>query len=319
MRFTTRKLVDAVRQQIMESNATRVSTDQILQAINRGFDDAVDMLARLYPDPMISYYEAYPDSDGRIELPEDAFQDRVLEVEYYPSSGNYRTRVTETDDVSAHGIYNDTTGGYPRIYSVIGRDIQFAPVNMQSVLCRVWYVKAPLPLVLDQGRLQTVDVASNYIVVDSLNTTDAETPISASDAYGKYINIADATTGLIKCTLQVEAINDEQIVIKTSPTRTTVFNLPVSSAIPDTVSPDDVISSVDGLGILFFNRPLANYLIQYAVNEVQRSLGVSNLSFEEGKLRELRKTVESSWKRRGGSKFKRQHTRVFANKPYTSF
>lgn len=306
-----------MREQVAEANATRVSTSQILKAVNRGYDDAIDILAQQYSDPLISYFEAYPDSDGRITIPEDCFQDRVEAVEYYPNGGdNYRSRIQETDDLTAHGAFNNVKGGYPSLYSIVGRDILFAPVNMQNVLIRVWYLKTPLPLVLDQGRIQTVDTNNNYIVIDSLNTTDAETAISPSSAYGKYVNITDATTGEIKCTLQVESINDEQLVIKTKPTRPTVFNLPVSSAIPSTVTPDDVISSVDGLGVLFFNRPLANYLIQYAVNEVQRSLGVSNLSFEEGKLRELRKKVEGSWKKRPAAKFKRQHGKIFSNKPW---
>lgn len=318
MRFTTRQLVRAVRQQVMEANKTRVSTSQVLEALNRGFDDAIDILAQQYPDPLLAYTEAVPDTNGQIVIPEDCFQDRVEAVEYYPSGAEgYRVRVQETDDLSAHGSYNSVKGGYPSIYSIVGRDIQFAPINMQSVTCRVWYVQTPQPLSLDQGRIQTVDTVNNYIVVDSLDTSDAETAISASSAYGKYINITDATTGKLKCTLQVESINDEQLVIKTSPTRTSVFNLPVSSSIPDTVSPDDVISAIDGVGVLFFNRPLANYLIQYAVNEVQRSLGVSNLSFEEGKLRELRKKVEGSWKKRPGAKFKRAHGKIWSNKPWT--
>ena len=320
MRFTTRQLIESVRQQVMEANSTRVSTDQILSAINRGYDDANDMLCRLYPDPLIDYYEAYPDENGQVEIIETAFQDRVQEVEFYPNGGdNYRSRIPETDDVSAHGLYNNVRGGYPSLYSIIGRNIQLAPVNIQKTLIRVWYIKTPLPLVVDQGRLQIIDRDNNYIVVDNLNTTDAETPISATDPYGKYVNITDATTGKIKCTMQIESIDDNQLVFKTNPTRTTVFNLPVVGVIPDSVSEDDVISSVGGLGVLFFNRPLANYLIQYAVNEVQRSLGVSNLSFEESKLRELKKTVEGTWKRRPNARYKRQYGKVWRNVPWTNW
>jgi hypothetical protein len=213
-------------------------------------------------------------------------------------------------------VYNDVRGGYPALYSIIGRKIQLAPVNVQPVLIRVWYIQTPLPLVLDQGRIQQVDIDNNFVVVDSLNKDEAETPINPSTAYGKYFNIVDSTTGKLKATLQLESEDGQQLVIKTSPTRSTVFNLSVSSSIPDTVTEDDVISSVDGLGVLFFSRPLANYLIQYAVNEVQRMLGVSNLSFEEGKLRELRKKVMESWKKRPGAKFKRSHGKIWSNKPW---
>jgi hypothetical protein len=320
MKYTTRELIESVREQVAEANNTRVSTSQIRKAINRGYDSANDMLAKQYADPLLAYIEAYPDSEGQITIPEDAFQDRVESVEFYPNGAdNYRSRIQETDDVSAHGAFNNVKGGYPSLYSIIGRKIQLAPKNMQRTLIRVWYVKTPLPLVVDQGRIQIVDTVSNYIVVDSLNTSEAATPISATSAYGKYVNIADATTGEIKCTLQVESIDDNQLVFKANPTRTTVYNLPVVGAIPDTVTPDDVISAVDGLGVLFFNRPLANYLVQYAVNEVQRSLGVSNLSFEESKLREMRKLVEESWRRRPGAKFKRQHGKVWKNNPWTNW
>ena len=367
MRYTCRELVQSVREQVVEANNTRVSTSQILRAINRGYDDALDMLAKQYPDPLIKFFEAYPDENGQIEIPEDAFQDRVKSVEYYTSGGgDYRARIQETDDLSAHGVYNDVSGGYPALYSIIGRKIQLAPVNVQPVLIRVWYIQTPLPLVLDQGRIQDISPANSqvvadiaardnientfeglrvhvldasadilvagsasyiftnsdwqivkdYIVVDSLNKDEADIPINASTAYGKYFNIVDATTGKLKATLQLESEDGQQLVIKTSPTRSTVFNLPVNSLIPDTVTEDDVISSVDGLGVLFFSRPLANYLIQYAVNEVQRMLGVSNLSFEEGKLRELRKKVMESWKKRPGAKFKRAHGKIWSNKPW---
>lgn len=316
MRYTCRELVQSVREQVVEANNTRVSTSQILRAINRGYDDALDMLAKQYPDPLIKFFEAYPDENGQIEIPEDAFQDRVKSVEYYTSGGgDYRARIQETDDLSAHGVYNDVSGGYPALYSIIGRKIQLAPVNVQPVLIRVWYIQTPLPLVLDQGRIQDINITENYIVVDSLNKDEADIPINVSTAYGKYFNIVDATTGTLKATLQLKEEDGQQLVIK-EPTRPTVFNLTVSSVIPDTVKEDDVISSVDGLGVLFFSRPLANYLIQYAVNEIQRMLGVSNLSFEENKLRELRKKVMESWKKRPGAKFKRAHGKIWSNKPW---
>ena len=322
MKYTVRELIQSVREQVSEANGTRVSTNQILKAINRAYDASIDMMSRLYPDPLITYFETYPNEDGQIAIPEDAFQDRIIAVEYYTNGGdNYRTRIQETDDVTAHGGFNAVNGGYPVIYSILSRNIQLAPAAGQSRnKIRVWYVKAPVPLVMDQGRIQIVDVTDNYIVVDQLqNTDEGLTPISASDAYGKYVNICDSSTGIIKCTMQVESIDEEQIIFKATPTRSTVFNLPVSGEIPDTIEADDVISSVNGLGVLFFNRPLANYLIQYAVNEVKRSLGVSNLSFEEGKLRELEKTVKEMWKRRPAAKFKRQHGKVWKSRPWTTW
>ena len=325
MKYTCRELVQSVREQVVEANNTRVSTSQILRAINRGYDDALDMLAKQYPDPLISFFEVCPDENGQIDIPEDAFQDRVESVEYYTrGSGDYRSRIRETDDLSAHGVYNDISGGYPSLYSIIGRKIQLAPVNVQKVLIRVWYVKAPLPLVLEQGRIQRVvteEGGQEYIIIDDLNTEETETPINTTSTYGKYFNIVDSATGKIKCTLQARQLKDgnKRIDIEADPTRTSVFNLEVKNAIPSTIEPDDVISSVNGLGVLFFSRPLANYLIQYAVNEVQRMLGVSNLSFEESKLRDLRKKVQEAWKKRPGAKYKRAHGKIWSNKPWSGW
>ena len=98
--YTTKELVQQVREQISEANDTRVSESQILSALNRGYDDSWDIMSRLYADPIIKFFEANPDSDGKIALPDDVFEDRVVLVEYYlqNTSQGFRTKITETDN-----------------------------------------------------------------------------------------------------------------------------------------------------------------------------------------------------------------------------
>lgn len=322
--YTTKELVQQVREQISEANDTRISTSQILSALNRAYDDSWDIMSRLYPDPIIEFFDIYPDAEGKIALPDNVFEDRIVLVEYAingTTTEGFRTKITETDNYNDLGVINNISGSVPYVYAIVGRDIQLAPARgVSKYNCRVWYASAPLPLVLDQGRIQTIDRDNNYIVVDDLtNTIEGITPIDPSNAYGKYVNFVDSETGEYKATMQVESISGNKLTFKSTPTRASVFNLIVVGEIPDDVVLDDVISEVKGSGVLYFKRPISNYIIQYSVNEIQRSLGVSNLSFEEGVLRDLRKRVEESWQRRPASKFKRSYSRVWRSKNYRNW
>jgi hypothetical protein len=321
--YTVRELLQQIREQISEANDTRVTNSQILSALNRGYDDSFDIMGRLYPDPIIKFIETFPDAEGKIAIPDNVFEDRIMLVEYYlqNQAEGYRTKINETDNLNDLGIINNVSGSHPYVYSIIGRDIQLAPAKgMTKYRMRIWYVDSPLPLKLDQGRIQVIDTDNNFIVVDDLtNTDDGLTPIDPSSAYGKYINLVDSETGLYKATMQVESISGNKITFKTTPTRSTVFNLPVLGAIPEDVVLDDVISEVKGSGVVYFKKPITNYIIQYAVTEIQRSLGVANLSYEEGVLRDLKKRVEEVWQRRPASKFKRSYGRVWRSRRYRNW
>ena len=318
MNYTTRDLVEQIRQQVAEVNGTRVSNKQILSALGRANDDAFDVMARLYPDPIIEYYETTPDASGYIDIPETVFEDRILLVEYYIDSGKGRVELRESDDLHDIGSQEWLTGGTPSVYCVVGRRLLVAPTASASrYTFRVWYAREIEALKLDQGRIQIVDQINNYIVLDELlNTDNGLTAIDPTSAYGKYFNITDATTGEIKATMQVETINGTQLVLKSVPDRDSVLNKSVLGAIPDTVQPDDVVCQVDGAGVVFFKKPITNYIIQYAVVEVQRSLGAANLNYEISTLRDLKKTVEGVWKRRPASKFKKSYGRVWRNRRY---
>ncbi|MCP3700834.1 MAG: hypothetical protein GY920_20395 [Aliivibrio sp.] len=326
MIYTTRDLMSQVRNQCSEINEERLSNIQILEALNRAYDDAFDIMGRLYPDPIIKYIETYPDENGIITIPDNVWEDRIMLVEFYQngasaSTDGYRTKVAETDNLNDLGALNNITGSYPYVFSIIGRSIQIGPAKgVSKYLHRVWYADSPLPLRLDQGSIEIIDQAGNFIVLDELrNTGEGLVPVNPSNAYGKYINIVDRETGLYKCTLQVESIDGNKLTFKSTPTRSTVYNLTVSSSIPDDVKLDDIISEVSGSGTVYFKTPTTNYIVQYAVNEIQRSLGVANLSFEEGKLRELKDRVEGAWKRRPASKYKRAFSRVWSSKRYRNW
>lgn len=326
MIYTTRDLMSQVRNQCSEINEERLSNIQILEALNRAYDDAFDIMGRLYPDPIIKYIETYPDENGIITIPDNVWEDRIMLVEFYQngasaSTDGYRTKVAETDNLNDLGVLNNVTGGYPYVFSIIGRSIQIAPSKEASkYLHRIWYADSPLPLRMDQGSIEIIDQANNFIVLDELrNTGEGLVPVNPSSAYGKYINIVDRETGLYKCTLQVESIDGNKLTFKSTPTRSTVYNLTVSSSIPDDVKLDDIISEVSGSGTVYFKTPTTNYIVQYAVNEIQRSLGVANLSFEEGKLRELKDRVEGAWKRRPASRYKRAFSRVWSSKRYRNW
>lgn len=168
---------------------------------------------------------------------------------------------------------------------------------------RIWFLREPAPLVTGQGRINIVNTAGNYIVVDGVGsdlTTEA-------DQLNSYVNIIDAQTGNRKASFQIKNISGTQISFKASPARSTVLNTTIdtdmsSLTINDAtnegadivIEPDDFICILRGSCVPFFKKPFSNFLIQYAVAEIRRKLGGA-AELEQQVLQKLEEQVERSW------------------------
>jgi hypothetical protein len=293
-------LVSDVRQQLSEENTAALDTKlDILAALNRAQDYAANILARHYESPMLvkQIVELEP---GRSEypIPDDAFEQRLEKIEL--TIGRSFVELTRTSYRDAT-YYESTSGTFiPSLYVVIGNRYRLVPGPSSGARqIRIWYLRDPLPLVLQQGRVTLVNAAENYLLVDSLGV-DLTTE---GDNLNSYISVIDGQSGLRKGSFQIKNLVDNKIEIKTTPARSTVLNIPIDSSFnglvdesgqPLTIEPDDYVCVVSGICIPFFKKPFSNFLIQYAVAELTRKLG-GDSGMEQSVLKGLEEEVERSW------------------------
>lgn len=292
MLYTTDELVSAVRSRLDEMNRDSVDTDRdILPALNRGLEYAVDIYSRHYPDPFLRYVVLdLNGADQEYSIPGDVYEDRIVRLEIKTSRNTYRevTRILYRDVVNYE---TDGTTGIPYYYTVVGRKIHFIPGPSGTYDARLWYVKEPEPLVLQQGRITTVNVASNYVVVDASGSGLS----TESDELNNYVNIINGETGEVRGTLQIASIDGDRITFRSVAGRSTVVGLPVSTSLTDLgVMADDYLCVAEGTCIPYLGAPTSNFLIQYAVAEISRQLGVQSQE-EEAVLEKFEKQVQKTW------------------------
>lgn len=286
-------IIDQVRDQLDESNTTTISDADILQALNRAQDYASSLLVRHYPDPLIKREEiSLVGGQASYDMPEDIFEDRLLKVEIIEGGIAWEVKRISYRDVSPYET--KTSVVRPNFYYILEKQLYLtpAPSSSGSVTIRYWYVRELDQLVKEQGRITSVNTASNYVIVDSLG----DDLTAEADDLNSYVNIVDAQTGEIKCSNQIQNIDTtyNRITFKTSPTRSTVYNRSIVGSIDSDVEEDDLICVSRGNCIPYLKKPLQNHMIQYAVVELKRRLGEPTEA-EERALGAFIEQVESQW------------------------
>lgn len=296
MKFTTvDDLVDQVRSQLDEYSDDAVDTQRdIVPALNRGSDKAFGILVKHYVDPLVTYVDVTLDADGKVprsEIP-NAFEDRVLSVEAIVPGVTQRRDLSRITYRRLGSILSTSTTNYPEYYAIVGRDIVIAPTPVGGGQVRIWYARQPDNLVTSDGRITTVNDGAGYIVVDSVGpllTTEA-------DQLRSYINVVDGLTGEVRGSYQIKTITDNRIVLKTTPTRTSVLGRTITpvAGIGDVARPDDHICFVSGSCVPYFDTPINQYLIQFAVASIMRSRG-GPADMELRILGEFEQDIRRTW------------------------
>lgn len=289
-RLTTTDLIEEVRSLLDESNRANVSDElDILPALNRAQDVAANILARHYEAPLLAYKSLQlTQGQSEYDIPEDAFEQRIEKCEVYITSVYYPVKRIDYRDITLYET--PTRTNVPYYYAVIGTKFRLLPTPTAVYPLRIWYLKDPEVLVAPQGRITVLNTANNYVVVDQVGTDLT----SAMDDLNSFVNIIDGQSGAIKGTLQIQSIAGNKITFKTVPSRSTVLNKTISTSLPATIEQDDFLCTIHGSCIPVFKKPFSNYLIQFAVAEIQRKLG--GPADIELKVRdELEKLVERSW------------------------
>lgn len=281
-------LVADVRSRTNEANVETLSDEgDILPALNRGYDMAANILARQYDAPLLAYTTIQlVGGTQEYDIPEDALEHRIERVEvnvngvYYP--------VKRVDPREGVVFESPANVAIPYYWEVIGDKFRVLPSVSGTYPLRVWYNKDPLPLVKSQGMITSI--GSNYVILSN----EGDDLTAESDTLNSYVNIVDGRSGRLKATMQTQSIVNGKLTFRSTPARTTVLDLPVVGAIPDTVSRDDYVCLVHGTCVPFMKKPLSNYLIQYAVAELSESLR-GNGDYENALVKKFEDAVERSW------------------------
>lgn len=304
--ITVDDLISQVRSLLDEDNRVSVSDElDILPALNRGQNYASNILSRHYESPLLAKKDVTT-VNGQMEydIPKDAFEQRLEKLEVRLNNIFYQMKRIDYRDISL--FENQSSTSIPYYYCVIGNTYRIIPASNAIYPLRIWYLKDPLPLVKLQGRINIVNAASNYVIVDEVGS-DLTTE---TDQLNSYVNIIDGRTGERKASFQLKTVNGNRLTFKTSPARTTVLGTGIDTDMADllinqdaenrrdgadvVIEPDDYVCVVKGGCVPFFKKPYSNFLVQYAVAEIRRKLG-GPAELEQRVLKDLEEQVERSW------------------------
>ena len=288
---TVDNAINEVRSLLDEANIATVNpiTD-ILPSLNRAQAYAFDVIAKKYPEPLLYHTPITVIAPGTVEmdLPENVFEDKVQKIEFQLGGYYYECKRISYRDITNYEVPSNVP--IPMNYCIFGRTIRFLPPPDGSFSMRIWAIREPDDLVTSQGRIASVSVANNYVVVEGLGT-DLTT---VSDSLNNFVNVIDGQTGVVKQSLQISSIQGSKVVFRTSPSRTSVLNRTVSAAISTSVQEDDYICVVLGTCVPYFAFPIYNFMVQYTTNEMNRKLKNESNTDEEV-LERFAKQVERSW------------------------
>lgn len=316
-RITMTDLLSEVRNQLNEENKKTVSdTVDIIPALNRAQNFAIDILAREYKEPLmtntiittVAGQDTYP-------IPEEALEERLLKVETQRFKTYQEVRYINHQDVGLYEV-KDRKTSVPLYYTIVGSNFKIIPSSNGIYPLRVWYLKDPPPLGAVEGRINIVNASSNYVRVDEVGSD-----LSAeSDNLASFVNIVDGSSGIIKGTLQIQSIVGTKITFKTVPTRTTVLDLPIDTSLSvlasgKTIEPDDYLCLAPTSCVPFLKKPLANFIVQYAVAELTRKLG-GDYKSEADVLNDFREQVKNTWLQRPNNIRVRKRNSIWGSRRY---
>lgn len=286
MARTTGDILSEVRSLLDEINEANLGDDtDLLPSINRGLDYALHILATHYVAPILTYkLVTLTSGQSEYDLPEDAFEERLLKMEVYNRLAFSEIMRLDYKDVTFYDVPTKTN--VPYYYTVIGTKYRLNPPPTGTYPLRLWYAKHPGPLVKEQG--QVTVIGSNYVIVQNLGDSISSTG-SAS-----YVNLVDGETGNVKATLQIQSIVGNKITFKGTPDRTSFSNRTVVGTLPTDLAIDDYVCSAEGTCIPVMRSTVTNFLVQFAVAEMTRKLG-GEPTIEEKVKADFEEQIKRAW------------------------
>lgn len=295
-RYLVDSIIDEVRLICGESNVGGVDDALVLRLLNSAQEEAAQLLARYYPEPLLTYIDIPLTASPDYNVPENCFEGRVLKCEVITStsSGAYPMIRRDYNDDLISAYSSVSTSQIPEAWIQIGstNTVRVFPVPYAGATLRMWYCKKPDDLVVSQGRIKSLPAGGVSVELDVIG--DAIT--SNQDEDGSHVSVIDGQTGLRKAVLEVVSVSTTTNVI--------TFNLtPLTAEIEgETVSAPSFTAQGIHVGdyvciapyscLPNIRAPLIRYIVQYATAMVQTQLGADH-AVQFQMLQKLQKFVES--------------------------
>ena len=261
---TVNDLIAEVRSLIDEASIVNVTDDDILGSLNRAQNNAFSILAKHYPEPLLTRaMDSLIANVREYEMPENVFEDRLDVVEVF--DGTFYTPLQRVSYIEGSKMEDSSTYPYPTHYYIAGRTIRLCQKPSASYQLRVWYLREPDTLVKQQGRISSL--GSDYVIVEDIGSTMSTT----EDSLNNYLNVVDGQTGAVKQTLQINNISGNKITFRSALTRTsgTILNRTLSTSVSADVELDDYVCFVRGTCVPFFLYPIKSFMINSVVAEIK--------------------------------------------------
>lgn len=298
MSLTVSEIITEVRDQLDEVNVLNVTDAQILAALNRGQRKGTNIIARRFDELFLTYDSSITTTAGtqNYAIPTAAYGRRIEKVELVDGNITYEIRKISFHDSSKFNSSSQVSRPY--YYAQKKNEILLYPAPSGGRTIRVWYTDRPEELVTSQGRITAYSDNSGAADTVTLDSIGSDLTTDTTDGFNAYVNVIDYTTGDIKGTLQIAAINTTTKVVTfkydQTNARTTVLGRTVSNTLPTDISQDDYLCVITGTCVPEIPGAYTDYLTQYAVVEIRRRLG-EDTSQEFAALKELELEIEKMW------------------------
>lgn len=282
-RYLVDSIIEEVRLICGEDNRSgSISDELVLRLLNSAQEEAAQLLARKYPEPLLTYTDIPLTSEIDYDIPEDAFEERVLKCEVI--QGNNVApwpvlRVDYNDDLLA-GYSEEQVSSTPEVWFQIGstRSIRVLPKPQPGYTLRMWYAKKPDDLVVSQGKIKALTNATT-IQLDEIG----EDITNDQDQDGSHLSVIDGQTGIRKAVLRVASTNSTANTVTfastiASGTVTEIEGITID--VPDfttqKIAIGDYVCIAPYTCLPSIRVPLVRYIVQYAIALVQVNLGAEH-------------------------------------------
>jgi hypothetical protein len=255
---TTRGLLAQIRSLLDENNEAEISdSEDLMPALNRAFDDALDILARKYPDSIIAS-QVVPIVPGQAmyDIPKDAYQERLEKVEAFVNGFYTEIKRIAYNDITAYDV---PSSGTPYYYAVMGAQYKLAPPPRNINGIRIWYIPERGPLVEEYGRVSSINtqlgngtkktnvsLTQGLLIIPMASTSG----ISVGSTVG--VTVTGSESPVIPWgTTVTQVITDTSITLSAAPTATVtkdlIFNGQNYVVVTDVADPTQVSNGIDSL------------------------------------------------------------------------
>lgn len=273
--ITTNDLVTEIRDLAQERNIVNISDEMILRIMTRGQRFVTSEVVKVFPEPFIADHTPTPAevAQGFFAIPKDAWEDRILYVEFVSGAQPYRVPWRRFDQTAALRM-SGVRVPVPYAVYTMGRNVHFAGRPDGAYSCRAVYVRGPEPLVLSLGRITAV--GSTYLAIERPDEDSALDLSTENDDLKSYFNVIDHQTGAVKGTFQVASLPaaGDRINVRSTPQRQLVQARSVSgsSSLADVASLDDYVCHIRGSCIPVLSGALNSFIVVYSAAELARAL-----------------------------------------------